>query len=117
MVKQNVKLAILSNKPDQLTQNVVSRLLAHWQFHPVIGARPGFPRKPDPAVALEIATNLNIASKQFLYVGDTDTDMKTAVAADMYPVGALWGFRTAEELNASGAKTLIHNPLELLQLL
>ena len=34
-------------------------------------------------------------------MGDT-ADMQTANAAAMYPLGALWGFRKAEELLAAG---------------
>ena len=41
--------------------------------------------------------------------------MRTAVTAGMFPVGALWGFRTAEELTANGARVLIEKPLDLLQ--
>jgi len=54
---------------------------------------------------------------EFLYLGDSALDMQTAVAANMYPVGALWGFRMAEELLAGGAKALIQHPVELLPLL
>ena len=43
--------------------------------------------------------------------------MQTAVAAGMYPVGALWGFRTASELTASGAEVLLEKPMELLRVL
>ncbi len=58
-----------------------------------------------------------VAPAQVLYLGDTNTDMQTAVAAGMFPVGALWGFRTAEELLASGAKALLERPLQLLDIL
>jgi phosphoglycolate phosphatase len=34
----------------------------------------------------------------------------------MYPVGVLWGFRTAEELIASGAKVLIKNSADLINM-
>ena len=117
LTQQNIKLAVLSNKPDPLTKLIINKLLADWHFELVLGARPGVPKKPDPSVALKIASTLKIHPKQFLYLGDTNTDMKTAVAAGMYPVGVLWGFRTAEELCTSGAKTLIHEPLEVLRLL
>ena len=60
---------------------------------------------------------MGIAPVEFLYLGDTNTDMKTANAAGMYPVGATWGFRPADELTANGAKTLINHPTELLKLL
>jgi phosphoglycolate phosphatase len=43
--------------------------------------------------------------------------METAVAAGMFPVGALWGFRTGEELLAGGARVLISRPVELLQVI
>jgi len=42
---------------------------------------------------------------------------KTATAAGMYPVGALWGFRTADELLAGGARELIQHPTDLPNLL
>jgi len=42
--------------------------------------------------------------------------MLTANSAGMYPIGALWGFRTKEELLESGAKRLVNHPKELLDL-
>jgi phosphoglycolate phosphatase len=107
-------LAILSNKPHELTRLAVERLLPHWRFSVVLGARPDVPRKPDPQAALEIAAQLAIAPSEFIYLGDTGTDMKTATAAGMFAVGALWGFRSAEELLANGASALIDEPMELL---
>jgi phosphoglycolate phosphatase len=52
-----------------------------------------------------------------LYLGDTAIDMQTAVSAGMFPVGALWGFRTREELLENGARALIQHPEELLSLM
>jgi phosphoglycolate phosphatase len=43
--------------------------------------------------------------------------MKTAIAAGMYPVGALWGFRSREELEDNGARALVERPQEILALL
>ncbi len=82
-----------------------------------MGAKPSIPLKPDPTAALQIVKQMNFNSSEFLYLGDSATDMKTAVAANMYPVGALWGFRTADELLAAGAKVLIKQPAHLIQLL
>jgi phosphoglycolate phosphatase len=110
-------ISILSNKPNDSSQMVVAKLLPKWSFQIVLGARPSVPKKPDPAAALEIAGLLHLAPEQFLYLGDTGTDMKTAVDAGMFPIGVLWGFRTAQELMAHGAKALIEKPLDLLQYL
>jgi phosphoglycolate phosphatase len=60
---------------------------------------------------------MHLTPRQFLYLGDTGTDMKTAVNAGMFPVGALWGFRTAQELMADGARALVEQPLDFLQYL
>ncbi len=114
---RKVKMAILSNKPHEHTKKCVAELLPRWGFEIVLGQRNGIPRKPDPIGALEVAELVNISPSSFLYLGDTDIDMKTSVTAGMFPVGALWGFRTAEELKASGAKALISHPLEILPLL
>ena len=109
--------AIFSNKPETFTHLTVERLLAGWRFAPVRGARPDFPRKPDPAGALAIATHWRIDPAEILYLGDTNTDMQTARAAGMFAVGATWGFRPGTELAASGARQLVDHPPELLELL
>ena len=114
---QNLKMAILSNKPDDSTKEMVAELLSKWWFHPVAGARPLVPKKPDPTLALEISRQLRVPADKFLYLGDTGTDMKTARGAGMFPIGALWGFRTAEELKDSGAEVLVAHPSEVLQFL
>jgi len=117
LTTRRIRMAILSNKPDAATRSIVSTLLPRWRFDVVFGERAGMPRKPDPSTAREIAEVMGITCEEFLYVGDTDTDMITATRACMYPVGALWGFRKAEELLSSGARALIEKPQDLLSLL
>ena len=114
LVRRRLPLAVLSNKPDDSARLAVERLLAPWRFALVVGTRPGLPQKPDPAGARLIARELEIDPAHVVYLGDTDTDMRTAVAAGMYAVGAAWGFRTVEELMATGARALVKQPLELL---
>ncbi len=114
---KRIGMAVLSNKPDEETRKCVSALLPKWRFDLVRGHLDGVPLKPDPSSALSVAKELGIAPSSFLYLGDTNVDMQTAVGAGMYPVGALWGFRTREELIESGAKALVAHPMELLQLL
>jgi phosphoglycolate phosphatase len=42
--------------------------------------------------------------------------MKTAIAAGCCPVGVTWGYRSETELRNSGARYLVYQPLELIQL-
>ena len=109
-----IRMNILSNKIDHFTKLTVSRFFPRNSFDYVMGALPSIPRKPDPAGALYIAQKLKIPPHQFLFLGDTNTDMMTAVAAGMFPVGALWGFRTEKELRESGASEVIDHPSELI---
>ena len=100
-----IKLAILSNKAD---------LLKNRKFEIIMGGSEHFPRKPDPASALFIAGQMGVDPVNVCFLGDSDIDMKTAVAAGFYPIGVGWGFRPVEELIENGAKHVIHHPMELI---
>jgi len=117
LTARGLKMVVYSNKPDDFTQLCVRKLLPRWNFAAVTGAREGVPNKPDPTAALEIARRLAVAPAEFIYLGDTNTDMKCANSAGMFAAGALWGFRTADELLANGAKVLVKHPAEILGLL
>ncbi len=117
MEKIGLPKAILSNKADDFTQIIVNSLLSDFSFQVVRGLLPSAKRKPDPTSAIQIADELKIPPSRFLYLGDTKTDMQTAIAAGMYPVGALWGFREADELLQNGAKKLVKTPADVLKLL
>jgi phosphoglycolate phosphatase len=119
--RQGLRLAILSNKPHDFTVQCVTHYLPSDAFDIVLGAGVATPtghsfkNKPDPAAALHVSDGMNIPPGDFVYLGDTDTDMQTAVNAGMHPVGVLWGMRTREELALNGAKTLLKEPRDLLR--
>ena len=117
LTARGITMAVLSNKPHEFTQLCVAQLLSSWRFAAVLGDEPARAKKPDPAGAHQIAAQLGLSPQQFLYLGDTATDMQTARAAGMFAAGALWGFRTADELRASGAQALLTKPEELLGIL
>jgi len=117
LVSNGIRLTILSNKADHFTKKIAAELLKAWPFEVVLGSRDDVPRKPDPKGALMVCDALQLQPSDFLYLGDTSTDMQTAIAAGMYPVGVTWGFRTKAELLENGARTIIDKPMELLELL
>ncbi len=112
--ERGLALAVLSNKPEAKTHDCVNHFFPSTPFTIVRGAIDGIPLKPAPDAALAISRQLAIPPEQWLYVGDTDTDMQTAVRASFFPVGAAWGFRDREELIAHGALTVIDEPSDLL---
>ncbi len=117
LTARDITMAILSNKAQVLTEKTVGMLMSSWKFEAVCGERDTVPRKPDPAGAFEIAERLDISPSCFIYLGDTAVDMKTAIAAGMFPAGATWGFRDKKELRENGARALIENPLDILDLM
>ena len=117
LTKSGTRLAILSNKGQDFAELTVSKFLSGRQFDIILGAQPAIPKKPDPTGALQIATRMSLPPSAFLYLGDSGVDMKTAAAAGMFPVGALWGFRTADELLAGGARALARKPSDVVDLL
>jgi phosphoglycolate phosphatase len=114
---RDMRLAVLSNKPHDFTMEMVGRLCGEGRFELVQGQTDGLPRKPDPASAVRVAERMNLSPAEFLYLGDTNTDMQTATGAGMFAVGVLWGFRDEAELRDNGAQALISKPAELLDLL
>ena len=114
LAKRGYKLAVLSNKRDEFTKRMVAHYFKPSPFAVVRGQLPNVPLKPDPTAALQIANEVAVPPAEWLYLGDTNTDMRTARAAGMHPVGVLWGFRERRELEESGAEHVIAKPEEVL---
>jgi phosphoglycolate phosphatase len=115
--ESGVSMCVFSNKPDDFVHKIMEKYLSNWRFQVILGQTKDIPVKPNPLGANEIARKLGVKNAEFLYAGDSNTDMRTANAAGMFAVGVLWGFRPKEELIAAGAKALIERPSDLLKLL
>ena len=112
---KGIPLAVVTNKPHSFALAHVQAHFPDLPFASVQGPRQGTPTKPDPTMALAAAAELGVAPDRCVFLGDSSVDMQTAANAGMLPVGALWGFRTREELLAHGAALLLESPLDLLQ--
>lgn len=114
--EKNIKIAVLSNKPHNRTVDVVEGLFGKNYFDIVMGQSKHIKRKPSPDGALIIADELGLLTSECIYIGDTNTDMLTGKAANMFTVGVTWGFRDREELEDYHADYIIDNPLQLLEI-
>lgn len=114
--KGGYRLGVLSNKPQEFTQACVAEFFESDLIKPVWGLCEDRPKKPDPKGALEMASEWGLAPDEILYVGDTSTDMQTAVNAGMWPLGVSWGFRSKQELLAHGARSIIDHPMDLMKI-
>lgn len=113
LVSLDVPLAVLSNKPHVFTEEVVAHFFPATPFRVVRGSPAGGRAKPEPDMALAVAGTLGLAPDRIAVMGDTRTDMDTAVNAGMLPIGVLWGFRPEKELLSHGAKVILAKPDEL----
>ena len=81
-----IKLAVDSNKSDFFVKDLIRRNYPDIEFGDVMGSLPDYALKPDPGRALKIIDNMGLQKEEVIYVGDSDTDMQTAVNAGIVPV-------------------------------
>ena len=110
--RQNVKMAIVSNKGDGAV-----KALAQEHFRDLIdqavGEREGIRRKPCPDSVNEAMRLLGSTREETLYVGDSDVDYHTAENAGIPAALVTWGFRDREMLAQLGPAHLIDEPMQL----
>lgn len=101
LVAAGMPLAVLSNKPHEATAALVRHYFPVVPWRAVAGQRPNWPRKPDPAAALDLCQQLGTAPGDCWFVGDTAVDLQTARNAGLRPLGVTWGFRPGEAAMAA----------------
>lgn len=109
-----IKLAIVTNKPQDATDGVYKKHLAKYGFDIVAGNTKEYPLKPDPTITLSIAERTGAKPSECLFIGDGETDVLTARNAHMRGLSVLWGFRTEEQLRRAGATDFVSSYPELL---
>ncbi len=112
-----IKLAVVSNKADDMAKRVVSAIFGDNTFEKVTGKREGLSTKPDPALTLLIIKEMGLTPQECVFVGDSGMDTLNAVNAGCYPLGVLWGFRSKKELMENGARALAEKPSEILKII
>ncbi|MBQ6052917.1 MAG: HAD family hydrolase [Clostridia bacterium] len=117
LAKDGIKLAVLSNKPDDQTKKIVKHYFPDIPFVTVRGKTEGAPLKPDPFSALAIAAEMGISPADAVFVGDSPVDFKTARNAGMKCVSVLWGYRTKADFDGLSQSNFAETADELLSLL
>ncbi len=114
---KNLKLAIISNKIQDMAEEVAKRVLSGTDFDIVCGKREGYPTKPDPTLTLEIINELGVKPSECVFIGDSGMDMAVAKNAGVSGIGVLWGFRTETELLENGADYIVKSPKEIREII
>ncbi len=113
--KMDLLLAVCSNKQDHITKELIETLFP-GMFDFVIGTSKNFKRKPSSDMSNHILKSLSIDKKDALYVGDTETDMKTALNSGLKAVAVTYGFRSRNELSPYKPYKIIDHLTELIKI-
>lgn len=94
-----VCIAVASNKFQEGTERLIREFFPRVEFIAIFGNREGYPLKPDPAIVKEVLSLAGADSSKAVMVGDSRTDIRTAVAGGIDIIAVSWGFRPEEELS------------------
>lgn len=115
-----VKLAVITNKARSVADATVRHFFPGI-FDLVYGESHDRPRKPDPQTVRLTLESLggsgDPAADRAVFIGDSDVDIRTAVAASCPHVACLWGFRDRADLEKSGARVYAQTVADLEALL
>ncbi len=117
LARRGVKMAVLSNKPHEITEPMVRELFTNIPFNPILGHTGEFPRKPAPDALLHIAELWEVPLQQVILVGDSLYDVGTAQNAGCRFVAVAWGYARQNELCAASPLPPAKDADELLSLL
>ena len=106
------KLAVLTNKPEKISGDILGGLAVRQFFFRVVGGNTFPEKKPNPVGLLAIATEADVSVDRTLMVGDSSVDVQTARNAGARSCGVLWGFQP-ETLAATPPDFTIAEPSEL----
>jgi len=113
--EKNIKIAVLTNKPDKSAKIMINTYFQNIKFDEILGQSENFPIKPNPASAVHLAKNImRLNTENIAFIGDSPEDMQTANNAKMLPIGVSWGYQKIEKLLENNAKFIIDNMSELL---
>jgi len=116
-LRSRYRLAVLTNKPERPTLQILKGLDMDGFFADVTGGDSVHGRKPDPAGLLDLVARAGITPAETLLVGDSPVDLATARRAGTQICLARYGFGYRFDANGfQGDEHFIDEPAELVKL-
>ncbi len=112
--ERGLKLAVVSNKLEELSVEILRRLNLLDFFDFVAGGDTFEEKKPSPLPLLRTLDLLGVSPASALIVGDTEADILAGRGAGTRTALALWGYRRSEKVKPD---YLLRKPSEVLHLL
>ena len=113
--ENGIYVCCVTNKVEPIAIDIIHHFFGGMDK--VAGQVDSLPTKPDPTRTLDTIKALHISPEECLFVGDSAVDIETAKNSGAVPLGVLWGFRTEEELRNAGARYIVKNAEEILEVI
>ena len=107
-------LALLSNKGEALSRQILAGLGLDGYFPEVVGGDSLATRKPHPGGLHLLADRLGLPASRLLLIGDSHVDADTATAAGSLFAHALWGFGKPPGPDAPPPDWQLERPVDLI---
>ncbi len=86
------RFAVCTNKPEGLSLQLLDTLNLSWRFHAICGADTFSVRKPHPDALLQTIERAGGTPSHAIMVGDSQTDIATARAAEIPVIAVDFGY-------------------------
>lgn len=107
------RLALLSNKGERLSVEILEGLDLAWRFKEILGGDSLPTRKPNPAGLRALADRFDVPVETLMLVGDTRIDAETAQNAGCAFALVEWGFPRPPGVENLAADVKASTPEEL----
>jgi len=114
--RNNIRIGVVTNKMNDITQLLIVQLFGEGYFDAVIG-QGLYATKPDPAAPLAMLAGFGVKPEEAAFIGDSHIDIRTAKNVGCAPIGVAWGYRPEEVLMEEGAAAVAHTAEELEKIL
>ena len=112
---RDYKKAVVSNKREAYSKEILNRLGLLQYFDAVLGSDSVREKKPSPVPILDLLKKFNISRDETIITGDSNYDIEAGKAAGIRVIGVTYGFRSMEFLE--GADIIIDSFEELLKVI
>lgn len=112
-----LKMAVVTNKPVKLADEILDELGLKRYFLMVLGGDSLANKKPHPEPVLKVMDELGGAPGKTVLIGDSPIDCETGKGAGIHTIGVTYGFRGREELEGAGCDIIIDDFRELKEIL
>jgi phosphoglycolate phosphatase-like HAD superfamily hydrolase len=112
--KNQIKVSLLTTKGQDQAEKIIDHFNLRKSFNYIMGRRDGLAHKPSPEPLLVICKDLQVKPDETLFVGDTELDIQCGKNAGAKTCGALYGYRTKDQIEKEKPDFIISGLNELM---